>query len=214
MIFQQIIVVSSRIVLQVLGLSNKYLRLHQASRDCQIASCPLDNPSVLPRDDKGNAVLITSLVRPESPRTSGQSFSEGGSMPRMDVTGELQIQGSSSLMWMLRSEDSAGIGGLIRSHPGQVRIAFTRRLMHSPFLEHAETVAIQEGLRLAQRFSFFVFTVQSDCRGVIDQLKSRLAVLGSLGYIHSQIFSQVDRLNISLSFVRHSDNVRFFCHFV
>lgn len=44
--------------------------------------------------------------------------------------------------------DGADIGGLIRDYLGRVRIPFTVVLSHSHSLEHVETVAIHEVLRL------------------------------------------------------------------
>lgn len=100
------------------------------------------------------------------------------------------------------NEDSAGIGGLIRDHQGQVQLSFTRQIVHSPLPKHAETVAIREGLRLAERFGYADFIIER-----IDKLKSRSSVLSFLGYIHGQIFSLVDWLMLSLSFVWRKGNV-------
>lgn len=68
-------------------------------------------------------------------------------------------------------------------------------------------MAIREVLRLAERFGYTGFITESDYKEVIDQLKSQFGTLGSLWHIHEQIFSLVDRLIISLSFVRCKDNV-------
>lgn len=53
----------------------------------------------------------------------------------------------------------AGIGGIIRDHLERVQISFTTALAHSHSPEHAETIAIREGLRLAERFGYTNFTL-------------------------------------------------------
>lgn len=83
---------------------------------------------------------------------------------------------------------------------------FTNFLEYLPSPEHAETVAICEGLCSAKRFGYTSFTLESDCKGFIDQLKSRSWVLSSLGHVHTQIHALVDRL-IVLSFARCITNV-------
>lgn len=60
--------------------------------------------------------------------------------------------------------DSSIAGGLFRDHQGQVRFFFTRKLVHSPSAEHAKIVAIREGFRLAERFGYPCFVVESDCK--------------------------------------------------
>lgn len=64
--------------------------------------------------------------------------------------------------------DGAGNSGLIRDHLGRVRISFMVALAHSHSLEHAETVAIHEGLRLAENFDYSNYTLERDCKVVID----------------------------------------------
>ncbi|KAI5649120.1 hypothetical protein M9H77_35125 [Catharanthus roseus] len=64
--------------------------------------------------------------------------------------------------------DGASVGGLIRDHLGR----------------HAETIAIRESLRLTRRFGYTNYTVESDCKAIIDQLQARSGILGSLGHIH------------------------------
>lgn len=85
--------------------------------------------------------------------------------------------------------DSAGIEDLIRNHQGQVWISFARRLEHLPSPEYAETIAIREGLCLAERFGYANFTIESDCKEIIDQLKSHCGALSSLGHVHINRFS-------------------------
>lgn len=68
-------------------------------------------------------------------------------------------------------------------------------------------MAIRKGLCLAERFGYSSFIFESDYKGVIDQLKSRSGTLSSLGHIQGRIFSLVDRLMISLSFIGCRGNV-------
>lgn len=84
------------------------------------------------------------------------------------------------------SMSSSSYGGLIRDHHRRVRITFIAIIMHSLSPKHAEIV-VCEGLKLAKRFGYNNFTLESDCKGVVDQLKSHLGVHGPLGYVHKLI---------------------------
>lgn len=61
-----------------------------------------------------------------------------------------------------RNMDCYGIGGVFWDHHGQVQFSFALKLAPSLSPEHAETVAIQEGLRLVESFSI-ESDLQRDC---------------------------------------------------
>lgn len=103
--------------------------------------------------------------------------------------------------------DSAGVGGLIMDHFGRMRFSFTIALASSHSPKHVEMIAIVEGFRMAERFGYTNYTLESDCKGVIDQLRARLGFLSSLGHIHQRILDLVDRQSIVLSFVRRDTNI-------
>lgn len=77
-----------------------------------------------------------------------------------------------------------GIGGFILDHQGRVWISSSTALAHSHSPEHVETIAIWDGLRLAKRFGYANFTLESDCKVAIDQLLSRSDLLSTLGHVH------------------------------
>ncbi|KAI5676888.1 hypothetical protein M9H77_07838 [Catharanthus roseus] len=166
------------------GLAEEYFRLHHRSE-----GSPNDDPALV-------AVLSDSI--PLQNNKGKASISIG--MRPLDL-GKFKLNIDAA--W---SVDSSGVGGLIQDHQGQVRLSFTTKLVHSTSPGHFETVAIQEGLWLAERFGYSGFILENDCKGVVDQLRSRSGPLGLLGHIHEQIFSLVDKLNVSLSFVRRYAN--------
>lgn len=76
-----------------------------------------------------------------------------------------------------------------------MRFSFTMALAYSHSPEHAETIAIREGLRQAERFGYTNYILESDCKGIIDQLLAWSRTLGSLVtgkftllWIDSQLF--------------------------
>ncbi|KAI5683318.1 hypothetical protein M9H77_04546 [Catharanthus roseus] len=73
--------------------------------------------------------------------------------------------------------------------------------------EHAETIAVCEGLKLAERFGYSCFTIEIDCKGVINQLQSHSGALSPLEHKRRQIFTFIDRLQVLLSFARRNANV-------
>ncbi|KAI5661195.1 hypothetical protein M9H77_20518 [Catharanthus roseus] len=76
---------------------------------------------------------------------------------------------------------------------------------HSP--EHAEMIAIWEGLCLAKRFGYTNYIIESNCKVFIDQLQAQSGILSSLGHIHQQILSLVDRQSVVLSFSLYDANI-------
>lgn len=87
-----------------------------------------------------------------------------------------------------------------------MRLSLMVALAHSYSLEHVETVAIRQGLRLVERFSHSNYTLKSNCKGVINQLLARSGALSSLRHIHQQILSLIDKQSVVLSFVRCDAN--------
>lgn len=85
--------------------------------------------------------------------------------------------------------DAVGIARLIRYHLGRVHLAFTMALTHLCSPQHAETVAIREGLCQAEIFGYINCTFESDCKGVCDQFLARSGTLGSLEYSQANFLS-------------------------
>lgn len=56
-------------------------------------------------------------------------------------------------------------------------------------------------------FGYTDFTLESNCKGMVDQLKSRSGFFGPLGHVHRKIFTLIDWLHVILSFARQSTNV-------
>lgn len=67
--------------------------------------------------------------------------------------------------------------------------------------------AVHEGLSQAEIFSYTNYTLESDCKMVIDQLLTQSESLNSLGHIHRQIISLVDRQSVVLFFTRLDGNI-------
>lgn len=61
-----------------------------------------------------------------------------------------------------------------------MHIAFVGIIAQSCSTEHAETIAVREGLKLAAHFGYSGFNIGSECKGVINQLQSRSEALSSL----------------------------------
>lgn len=61
-----------------------------------------------------------------------------------------------------------GFGDLIRDHQDRVRIVFTGTIIQSFSSKHAETITVREGLKLTKRFGYLGFTIESDCKGIIN----------------------------------------------
>ncbi|KAI5675866.1 hypothetical protein M9H77_06816 [Catharanthus roseus] len=101
----------------------------------------------------------------------------------------------------------AGVVDLIRYHSGRVRLSIIVALDFSHSSEHAETVVIREGFRMAERFGYTHYILESDCKVVIDQLLTRLETLGPLGHIHEQILSLIHRQSVILLSERRHNNV-------
>lgn len=96
---------------------------------------------------------------------------------------------------------------LIWDHQGRVRIAFSSVIAQSSSPEHVETITVCEGLKLTKNFDYSSFTIESDYKGVINQLQFRFRALTPSGHIHRQIFASINRLQVLLSFARRSGNM-------
>ncbi|KAI5682389.1 hypothetical protein M9H77_03617 [Catharanthus roseus] len=79
---------------------------------------------------------------------------------------------------------------------GAIRLSFTVASTLSHSSEHEETLAIREGFRLAGRFDYTNYILESECKVVIDQLLARSGILGPLEHIHEQILSLIDRQSV------------------
>lgn len=111
---------------------------------------------------------------------------------RMVVTGGHRRQIGSNLILMLHGHQTMLVlrvsFGIIWE---KVQISFTTVLAHSPSPEHAEMIAINEGLHLVERFGYTNQTLESDCKVVINQL----------GHVHQQILSLVNMWFVVLSLI-------------
>lgn len=72
--------------------------------------------------------------------------------------------------------------------------------------KHTEAIAIREGLRVADRFDFTAFFIQSDCKIVVNQLHSSSGKLGPIRHSFDQIMVLLDRLQVLVVFVRQLAN--------
>ncbi|KAI5663767.1 hypothetical protein M9H77_23090 [Catharanthus roseus] len=193
------------------GLVEEYFLLHHRS-----GGSPNNDPALVAllsgftplQNNKGKANMSIQVVHMETTRAHGQSSADSGMSSsdgchwRLPDLGKFKLNINAA--WNV---DSSGIGSLIRDHQRQVQLSFTMKLVHLTSPEHAETVAIREGLRLVERFGYSGSILESDCKGVFDQLRTRSGSLGLLGHIYEHIFSLVDKLNVSLCFVRLYANV-------
>ncbi|PON33274.1 hypothetical protein PanWU01x14_354150, partial [Parasponia andersonii] len=64
------------------------------------------------------------------------------------------------------------LGGLIRDHNGQVKVAFSQKLMDTFKPIFVELLAIREGLRIAKENCLVIHITESDCSSAASMVNS------------------------------------------